>query len=308
MYLQERTRGILYGIIAAVSYGLNPLFAKPLYKIGFSPDAVLFYRYIFAFAGLMLMVKLNKSPVRIPWKVVPWMVLNGVMMFCSSLCLFLSYEVMAVGIASTLLFVYPVMIAVIMTLGFREKMSSVAIASIVIAFSGVAALSSGDNVSLLGILYVILSALAYAVYIVCVKVSPLKYVESDTLTMYCLAIGTVFFTVRLDYGMAIPAIPPEVLPWTCVLLLALLPTMVSLYTTALAIRYVGATATGILGALEPLTGVAVGVLVFTEDLTVRLLMGILLILFGVTLLILEKKILEYLNRKRIKVPANETTE
>lgn len=298
MVFTERSKGFLCGIIAAVTYGLNPLFAKPLYKAGLTPDSVLFYRYLFAFAGLVLLVKLNGSPFRIKREELPWLLLNGVMMFLSSLFLFLSYEVMDVGIASTLLFVYPVMIAVIMTLGFREKMSLVALASIVIALSGVAALCTGDNVSWRGIIYVILSALVYAVYIVCVKVSPLKNMASDTLTMYCLAIGTVGFIVRLDFGCSIPAIPPTVLAWTCAVLLALLPTMVSLYATALAIRFVGATATGILGALEPLTGVAIGVLVFGEELTIRLGAGIVLILIGVILLIQEKKILEYFQKKR----------
>ena len=298
MVVTERSKGFLCGIIAAVTYGLNPLFAKPLYNADLTPDSVLFYRYLFAFAGLVLLVKLNGSPFRIKREELPWLLLNGVMMFLSSLFLFLSYEVMDVGIASTLLFVYPVMIAVIMTLGFREKMSLVALASIVIALSGVAALCTGDNVSWRGIIYVILSALAYAVYIVCVKVSPLKNMASDTLTMYCLAIGTVGFIVRLDFGCSIPAIPPTVLAWTCAVLLALLPTMVSLYATALAIRFVGATATGILGALEPLTGVAIGVLVFGEELTIRLGAGIVLILIGVILLIQEKKILEYFQKKR----------
>ena len=299
MVVTERSKGFLCGIIAAVTYGLNPLFAKPLYKAGLTPDSVLFYRYLFAFAGLVLLVKLNGSPFRIKREELPWLLLNGVMMFLSSLFLFLSYEVMDVGIASTLLFVYPVMIALIMTLGFREKMSLVALASIVIALSGVAALCTGDNVSWRGIIYVILSALVYAVYIVCVKVSPLKNMASDTLTMYCLAIGTVGFIVRLDFGCSIPAIPPTVLAWTCAVLLALLPTMVSLYATALAIRFVGATATGILGALEPLTGVAIGVLVFGEELTIRLGAGIVLILIGVILLIQEKKILEYFQKKRL---------
>lgn len=297
MVVTERSKGFLCGIIAAVTYGLNPLFAKPLYKAGLTPDNVLFYRYLFALIGLVLMVKLNRSSFVIRRKELPWLVLNGVVMFLSSLFLFLSYEVMDVGIASTLLFVYPVMVAVIMTLGFREKMSLIAVASIVIALSGVAALSSGDNVSWCGILYVILSALAYAVYIVCVKVSPLKNMASDTLTMYCLAIGTVGFIIRQDFGCSIPLLPPTVLAWSCAILLALLPTMVSLYTTALAIRFVGATATGILGALEPLTGVAIGVLVFGEELTIRLGAGIVLILIGVLLLIQEKAILEYFRKK-----------
>ncbi len=298
MHITERSKGLLCGIIAAVTYGLNPLFAKPLYKAGLTLDNVLFYRYVIALSGITLLVKLNKSSFRFKQAELPWLLLNGIMMFLSSLFLFLSYEVMDVGIASTLLFVYPVMVAVIMTLGFREKMSLVAIASIAVALSGVAALSSGDNVSWRGIIYVILSALAYAVYIVCVKVSPLKNMASDTLTMYCLAIGTVGFIFRQDFGCSIPALPPTVLAWSCAILLALLPTMISLYATALAIRFVGATATGILGALEPLTGVAVGVLVFGERLTIRLSAGIVLILIGVLLLIQEKKILEFFQKKK----------
>ncbi|MBO5680237.1 MAG: EamA family transporter, partial [Lentisphaeria bacterium] len=83
MLVTERSKGFFCGIIAAVTYGLNPLFAKPLYKAGLTPDNVLFYRYVFALIGLVLMVKLNGSSFRIKRNEMPWALLNGVLMCLS---------------------------------------------------------------------------------------------------------------------------------------------------------------------------------------------------------------------------------
>ena len=197
---------------------------------------------------------------------------------------------MDAGIASTILFVYPVMVAVIMALFFHEKITPVTVFSIVLALSGIALLYKGGDggpLSFAGITLVMLSALAYAIYIVGVKVSALRELPGAVLTFYALLFGLSIYVVRLKFGLELQWIPS----WTAlanILMIAFLPTVISLVCTALAIRYIGATPTAILGALEPVTAVFFGVMVFGEQLTFRLATGIVMIIVSVSLIITGK--------------------
>ena len=72
------------------------------------------------------------------------------------------------------------------------------------------------------------------------------------------------------------------------MLLAIIPTIVSNLTLIEAIKYIGATRTSVLGAMEPVTAVVVGIAVFGETFTVSIAIGIMLIVSAVTIIILKK--------------------
>ncbi len=281
--MNDSVKGIFFALLAAISYGMNPLFALPLYHEGFSPDAVLWYRYILAVAFLGTWLMWRRVEMKVDWQYVPLLTVNGLLMGCSSLFLFLSYQYMDAGIASTILFVYPVMVTGIMALFFGERVTLGTVLSIILAFAGVLALywdENGVTLDSIGVLFVILSALSYALYIVLVRVTRLRKLSAETLTFYCLLPILPVFLMRTGWGADL-MLPVSVTGWSCVVLLALVPTILSLSWTALAIRYVGATPTAILGALEPATAVFFGVSVFGEALTTRLVLGLLFIIIAV---------------------------
>ena len=111
--MTNKTKGFIYGAIAAASYGMNPLFALPLYAAGMSVDTVLFYRYFFATIVLGILMKMQHQSFALHKADVLPLVIMGLLFSFSSLLLFMSYNYMDAGIASTILFVYPVMVAVI---------------------------------------------------------------------------------------------------------------------------------------------------------------------------------------------------
>lgn len=301
----SRSRGYLLGAVAAASYGLNPLFALPLYGAGMGVDSVLFYRYVLAvgmLGGLMLFRGHSFALHR--RDVVPLAVM-GLLFSFSSLFLFQSYRHMDAGIASTILFLYPVFVAVIMAVGFREKTSAATVVSILLAMTGIALLyQSGDGttLSLLGVVLVFLSSLCYAIYIVGVNRSSLRELPAEKLTFYALLFGLSIYVVRLRFGVDLQPVPTPGL-WINALSLALFPTVVSLVTMAAAIRRIGSTPAAILGALEPVTALFFGVVVFGEQLTPRIMLGVLLILGAVTLIVAGKSLhvlWHYLPLRRIK--------
>lgn len=201
---------------------------------------------------------------------------------------------MDAGIASTILFVYPVLVAIIMAVVFKEKVSPVTIFSIALAFVGISLLCKspgGQTLSLVGITFVFLSSLAYAIYIVGVNRSSLKDMPIAKLTFYVLLFGLSVYVVRLKFCTGLQLIPTPLL-WVNAISLAVFPTVISLVTMTKAIHYIGSTPTAILGALEPVTALFFGVLIFGEQLTPRIILGILMVITAVTLIIGGKTLLK----------------
>ena len=285
----NKSLGYLCAIIAAITYGFNPLFGLPLYARGMSTPSVLFYRFFFA--SLMLIgVKLyKKSSFRMEARQLPPLLAGGILLALSATFLFLSFRVMDAGIAATILFVYPIMVALIMAIGFHERISFFTWGCMIVALAGIALLNASDGkVSLLGLVYVLLSALTYAIYMVLVKESNLKRLPSDTLTLYAMLAGLPVFIIQLK-GCTLLQMPSDGVAWLCVFGLALFPALFSFLLMAVAIKRIGATSTAIIGALEPCTALVIGICVFNEHLTLRSIIGIVMILVAVSLVVLSRK-------------------
>lgn len=302
--MNAKAKGYIFGAVAAATYGMNPLFALPLYKAGMNPDSVLFFRYLFAIPVLAVMIKARGRNFKLKRKEVLPIILLGVLVAVSSLALFQSYNYMEAGIASTLLFVYPIMVALIMALVFKEKLTLQTIVCIGLALGGIGLLyKSGDGttLNLAGVILVMASALSYAIYIVGVNRPMLQNIATLKLTFYVLLFGMTLFLVRVDFGKSLHVADTWYL-WGNLLALAVFPTAISFLCTTQAIQYIGSTPTAILGALEPLTAVFFGVTIFGESLTLRLGCGIAMIVLAVTLIIAGSNVTAYLIRFRKLFP------
>lgn len=279
-------KGYALGIAAAVAYGLNPLFALPLYGQGMSPAWVLFYRYLIAIPIVALMMLARGRSFRVGGRQLAALAGLGLLMGFSSLALFGSYQEMEASIASTMLFVYPLMVAVIMAVAYKERLSWLTWGCMAVAGTGLVLLMQGEggSVSGAGTLWVMASALSYAAYLVWVGRPLLKEVPTLTLTFYVLLFGWCIFIFQTFSDGTFQA-PQSLLGWGCAAGLAVFPTAVSLLCTTAAILLIGSTPTAILGVFEPVAGVVVGVGVFGETLTWPQAIGLLLILVAVTFVV-----------------------
>lgn len=302
--MNAKAKGYILGSIAAASYGMNPLFALPLYKAGMDPDSVLFFRYLFAIPLLGIMIKARGRTFKIQRKETFPLIIMGLLVALSSLTLFLSYNYMAAGIASTLLFVYPIMVALIMAMVFKEKLALQTIVCMLLALGGIGLLyksEDGSTLSLIGTLLVFASSLSYAIYIVGINQTSLKNVATLKVTFYVLLFGLSLFVARLLYSGVLNT-PDEWYLWGNLLALAVFPTAISFLCTTGAIQYIGSTPTAILGALEPVTAIFFGIAVFGESLTVRENIGLVMIIVAVTLVIAGGNITGQLVRFRKLFP------
>lgn len=302
--MNAKAKGYILGSIAAAPYGMNPLFALPLYKAGMDPDSVLFFRYLFAIPLLGIMIKARGRSFKIQRKETFPLIIMGLLVALSSLTLFLSYNYMAAGIASTLLFVYPIMVALIMAMVFKEKLALQTIVCMLLALGGIGLLyksEDGSTLSLIGTLLVFASSLSYAIYIVGINQTSLKNVATLKVTFYVLLFGLSLFVARLLYSGVLNT-PDQWYLWANLLALAVFPTAISFLCTTGAIQYIGSTPTAILGALEPVTAIFFGIAVFGESLTVRESFGLVMIIVAVTFVIAGGNITSQLVRFRKLFP------
>lgn len=281
------------GIITGITYGLNPLFAKPLMTNGASTEAILFFRYAIAVILLGAFLLIKKESFKINLKQAGILLALGLLYTASSTFLFEAYKYIASGLATTLVFLFPVMVAIIMV--FLKVVPSWPVwLSIAATFGGVMIMTGGagaEAINPTGVWLSIASAFVYALFIVIINRSKeISSVSNSLLTFYALTVGTaVFFTRSAFSGAELMTGLEEGKAWLNLIGLAILPTIVSTATLAIATRNIGATKASVLGVFEPITAIIVGTLVFGEPLTINIISGILISTVAVTFMIMVTK-------------------
>lgn len=279
----KRFFGTICGILAAVFYGTNPLGALKLYEQGMNTNSVLFSRFSMAWIIISIILIIRKENLRVTKREFGTLTALGLLFTASSMTLYFSFKYIAAGVASTLLFTYPIMTAVIMSLVFKEKAGYKTVIAIVLSLVGVLLLywsDAGGTLDTLGVILVLVSALTYAIYIIVVNRCPLEmssFKINFYVVLYC-AVGMAVFAWLTGQPLRLPH---NAVSWFYASWLAVVPATLSLVLMVYASKYVGATPTAILGALEPLTAVLIGIFVFNEPFGLRLAIGIVLILSAV---------------------------
>ena len=282
--MKTRTVGTFAAIVAAVSYGTNPLWAHHLRAAGVSTHSMLAWRFVIAALVLGAWSAAVRRPLRVARRDLGTLAALGCLFGASALGLFSSFHHMDSGLACSLLFVYPVMVAILMAALVRERDGVRLWTALAVALCGVALLSrpgGGAVFSWTGFWLVLWSSATYAVYMVVVNVSRAGRLPASTLSFWSFVFCAVFVAL---HGLAVgeaPALPPTGFSWFCLAGLALVPTIGSLVAMAVAIARIGSTPTALLGSLEPVTAVVIGATLFGEPFTLRYALGIGLVLLAV---------------------------
>jgi len=287
----DRFRGYILAALAAALYGTNPVFAVPLYTGGMNPTSVLLFRYILSVPIIVVIMLVRNTSFSLRKEEVGPVAVLGILMSLSSLGLFASYEYLNAGVASTLLFIYPIMVAVMMIFFFHEKFKMTVAVCLVLMSAGLLMLmkpQEGGSVSMMGLLLVFLSSLTYALYIVMVNVSKaIRAVPTTKLLFYTLVWGCILFLVVILVKDPL-TMPEDASDWMNLVALAVLPTAISLFCTTRAIQLIGSTPTAILGALEPVTAVIMSFFVLGQPVSLTEICGGLLIIVATTIVVGDK--------------------
>lgn len=303
--MNTKIKGYALAALAAAAYGTNPAFAVPLYSDGMNPVSVLLFRYGLCLPILAIMAFVRKKSLKLHRHEIMPVAVLGILMAVSSLTLFEAYNYMNSGVASTLLFIYPVLVAVLMTFFYHEKFRVTTGLCLVIMGAGLLLMLRTDGevtISTWGCVLVFLSSLTYALYLVMTNVNKIvRTVSTLKLLFWQFLIGSCLFIFVMALGTPL-TLPSQSWGWFNLVALALLPSVISLGFTTEAIHCIGSTATAIFGALEPLTAVVLSVVILGQTMTPREIVGGLLIMLATTLVVVSDPVDKVLMRMRKMFP------
>ena len=289
----NRIKGILYAAVSSSTFGLAPFFSLTLLLAGFSAFEVLSYRWGVATIALTLFGWCSGCSFRLEKKDFLVVLLLSLLRAVTSFSLLIAYQNIATGVASTIHFMNPLAVSLVMMYFFQEKKSLWVMFAVFMSLLGAALLSSGEleaknGDTIVGLVAACVSVFSYAGYIVGVRMTRAVRINSTVLTCYVMGLGTVLYFIGAltTSGLQLVA---DGYTWLIILGLALPATAISNITLVRAIKYAGPTLTSILGAMEPLTAVVIGVFVFKELFTLNSAIGIILILLAVSVVIFRKQ-------------------
>lgn len=290
--INNRIKGYTEAILSAASFGLIPLFSMPVLTSGMQLPSMLAYRFGIGSIVMMLVLLWRHENLHISWTEYLQISFLALLYAFSAICLISGYNYMPSGIATTLLFSYPVWTAILTLLIFHQKPTWRMSLAIILAFTGVYMLSGvhagGGIKSVFGLILELLAGLTYAIYMVTFPHMRIRRMSSLKVNFYLFFVTTVFMMLYALFTTG--SIQPihSTTNLINLILLGILPTAFSNIFLVLSLKLIDSTHVAILGAFEPLTAMTVGIIVFGEPLTVAVTIGFALIIGAVMLLILRK--------------------
>ena len=286
----DKFKGILFAALSAATFGLIPLYANQAILDGVNNETILVYRY--GIAGIVYAIYLlfRRMNMRLTRREVKEVSLAGVGGYgITAFFLMWSYHYMPTGVATAIHFFYPVVVALLMAIFYKERLPLEVKAGIVLAICGVYLWSwTPGEVKWRGLFFVLMSTVTYGCYITALNRPVLKRMNPDVLTCYVLLFTALFYLI-----LAVAQGKMEIITRPRFLLdmvqLAILSTIVSARLLVAAVKLIGSVPSSVLGTLEPITAIVVGVLYFNEQLTYANYLGLLIVIVAVLVVIYKMK-------------------
>lgn len=196
-----KVKGFLYGLIASATFGLIPLFSIPALENGVGLDSLLFYRFSLASVLVAVLMWMKKIPFDIQKDEFGIAFILGTLYAITALWLTEAYLYIPSGVATTIHFLYPVVVSLIMFVFYKDKLTMPILLAMAMAVSGVYMLSGGNtpggSINMKGLMLVLATVVAYATYIVGMNRSRIARLDSLKATFYILLSGAIVFLINL---------------------------------------------------------------------------------------------------------------
>ena len=282
--------GILLIILAACFWGSMGIFVRKLGEYGFSSIQIVSIRItIAALVFCIILLIKDRTGFRISPRDIPLFLglgLGSILFF--TVCYFSAIAIMSLSTAAILLYTSPIWIMLMSMLFFYEKMNSRKLVALVLAFTGCVLVSgiSGDGMTVTGILLGLGAGFGYGLYSILGTIALRKYspYTVTTYTFVVAAIGSWIICQPVNLISKFKAAgSPSGLLLFCILT-AILTAVIPFLFYTLGLRTVEAGRAGIIATIEPLVATVIGMICFSEPVTILSGAGIVLILTAVVIL------------------------
>ena len=278
------TKGKLFLVLSAFFYGILPVFASVAYRGGINGVTLSFLRSFISVPVLYTMIRADKKSLHLTRKqvydVIKLSVIGGALPI---VLLYLSYNFISTGLATTLHFVYPLVIVLLSAIIYREKMSRITLCAVLLVTIGIFMFTDLNvNASKTGIIFALLSGIFYSFYVIYIDRSGLDRMDYIVLTFYIMLIMSVAIFI---FGVVVGGISFDFKPisWSMATIVSLVTTLGATPLLQMGIRYEGASTAGIISSVEPITTIILGAVFLGEIIGTGQIIGGALILFGVFL-------------------------
>ena len=295
--MSNKSLGVFYGVLGVVLFSSKAVMVKLAYEYHVETLDLLLFRMLFSlpfYIFILFLIRKKRPSIEITTKDYAWLFLFGfVGYYLASYFDFLGLNYIKAGLERIILFVYPTIVVFLSWLFFKQKITKVQSVAILITYVGVvitfwSELDISGNGVLLGGFLVLFSAITYASYLVgsgwlIPKFGVLRF------TCYAMIVSTTCIGIHylfsgnwhlLDYPLPV---------YWYGLAMAILATLIPSFLVSASIERLGASNFSILGSLGPVSTILLAFVFLNERLTYWQLLGMLVVIFGVTYLSIQRK-------------------
>lgn len=279
--MNQNYKGILLIVISAACFALMPIFAVFAYQGKASMATILFLRFALAAGLLFIYLVWKKQSLFIDLRALFNLILiGGVLYTLQSSLYFASVKYIAVSLQALLFYTYPIFVAILATVVYKEKISSGLLLSISISLLGMALVigTSFDNINLLGASLALGAAAVYSLYIN-LSNNLIRNISSDLATAYISLFAAIAFLLAgtlsnsLDFNFQPSA-------WWPIIGIAFFSTTIAILTFFRGLELLGSTRSAIISIIEPVITIAFSSLLFHDKLSCLQWVGGILVLTG----------------------------
>lgn len=294
--------GYIAVMVSGMIFGSMPLLAKVIFSQGGNSVNLVFWRFFFALPVLFYLIHRNPQiDFRITRLQSKNLLYVGIFGYAATaMTLYISYNYISTGVATTLHFIYPVLVIIGSAVFYKDRLTFIKVFSGILSTLGIYLLYSGElSGSLFGIFMALLSGITYAFYVLYIDKSGLKKLPSLKLTFYLSVIASLSMFI-FSVGTGQFTLQITVLGWGVTLFLSIFVTLGAVNLLNIGIQRIGSQSSGILSTLEPITSIILGGIFFNEDLNPALILGCAFILTAVILIVrFDRVILPVKEAKKI---------
>ena len=282
----NKTKGLTFGILAGFIYGFTPILGKLTYLEGSNPISLTFYRNLLSLPFFFAMLKYNNIPLKVEKNQAKKLSILALLTSATALSLYGSYNYISVGMSTTIHYIYPVLVTAACIIIFKDKISKDKVVSLILSTIGIALFFEG-SINITGLFMAFLSGVFFAGYLLFMDKSKLNTIYPFKITFYTAVFSTVYLFI---FGIMSKSIVLTMTfkGWFFTILVAIFVSLFANTFVALGVKYVGPTVTSIVGMLEPITSIVMGIMFLNEPITLRNIFACMLILLGVLIVTLAK--------------------
>lgn len=266
----QRRKGIVLIIISAIAFGWMPIFGSWAYDSGVNTHGLLLIR--FTLAGLVMAAVMLLRGARWPkgTTLLGLMAMGGVGYVGQAFGYFSALRHGSAALAALLLYVYPVLVTLACAFWWKEKLSSRTWLALALACISLIFTIGPASGQWLGILFGLSAAVIYSGYIIAgSRLTPRVGALPAATVVMLSAAGTLWLSTL----WSTPTWPTSTASWSAAIAIALVSTVIAIFTFLAGLDYLSASEASTLSTLEPVVSVVLAALILGEHLSMLQWLG-----------------------------------